>query len=110
MRAAKLQSVKETAMTAKQEENSRPARQAKSTAYDNKVWMTEKSTCKHPSINVVESDHIKQPQVQVETLVKTAAPVKGKPQNGSHIRTVEQLFDSDSDVREPSLADSDEFR
>lgn len=95
--------------------------------------MTEKKTRKCPSTNVVESDHIKQPRVQVgesillpslnelfselslifyitETLVKTAAPVKGKPQNGSHTMTAEQLFDSDSDVREPSLADSDEFK
>jgi hypothetical protein len=45
-----------------------------------------------------------------EILVKTAAPVKGKPQNGSRTRTAEQLFDSDSDVREPSLADSDELK
>ncbi|KIK32066.1 hypothetical protein CY34DRAFT_111126, partial [Suillus luteus UH-Slu-Lm8-n1] len=91
MRAAKLQSAKDTAMTATQEEHSRPARQAKSTACNNK-------------------DHIKQPRVQVETLAKTAAPVKGKPQNGSHTMTVEQLFDSDSDIREPSLGDSDEFK
>ncbi|KAG1731096.1 uncharacterized protein EDB91DRAFT_1252346 [Suillus paluster] len=74
------------------ESGPRLARQAKSNAYKNQVWMLEKSTtCKHATSNGMVSDHIKLPQVDS----KDATSAKHSRQHNT-APTATEMFDSDN--------------
>ncbi|KAG2032745.1 hypothetical protein BDR03DRAFT_985445 [Suillus americanus] len=83
--------------------DARPVRQAKSNAYKNQVWMTEKNTArKRVSSNNAESDHVKVPRINQKDV--TSESIAKAP-------AASALFDSDNDdnVAAPS-GKSDENR
>ncbi|KAJ8583312.1 hypothetical protein M405DRAFT_867126 [Rhizopogon salebrosus TDB-379] len=133
LRAAKLQNVKASATAMQEDPSARPARQAKSAAYKNQVWMAEKSgTRKRASSNLAESDHIKQARTGGSNFsaccayhgltgipydmydAETKPPIHTETKPPTHIkqngpRSAAELFDSDSDVKEAS-DESDEYK
>ncbi|KAG1773501.1 hypothetical protein EDD22DRAFT_946924 [Suillus occidentalis] len=99
MRAAKMQD-----NATSEGHDARPVRQAKSNAYKNQVWMTEKNTThKRVSSNSAESDRIKVPRINqkddtCKSMVKApAASALFDSDNNDNVATPSGKSDEDQD-------------